>query len=367
MDQDRRPRGRQRRRAVYAVVLGVTLLGAGLGFAAYYDGAPMSLANDGDDGASSFHVDLEEWAARQGAPPPQPLAASYDSLPSEPDPTPNLVLLGPTHPLTGRAAIAVQTVLEDGGTVLLADDTGTVNPLLRELREAGLTNATFTGDLLIDLAYSRQPFFPVLHDVRPHPLTEGATPLVANGPTSIRPDPDATVLVRSSESSWLDRDGDGRPQPGDERGPHAVLSVETVPGGGTLILLSDPSILSNEMHDVESNGVLATNLARTLTIQGTPVYVDEVHRDHYPFALLADAVPAASTPTKVAVLGTLAALPVLGLAGLGTLRRGLDWIVRRTPQEDPVARALEDHPDWNRDRLEAVRHRLEQLAKEGPS
>lgn len=335
--------------ASMGVVLGLTLAGAALAFPISIASQDLATTNDGPAGATVLSDLLEAEAARNGAPPPQAWQEDLEDLPAPTGPgQASLLILAPEQGTVGDAEIdAIEAFLDGGGTVVLADDTGAANGLLTGLG----TQTRVTGNELIDLAYSRQPTFPVLYSIQAHPMTQGIATLVANAASTVAASPNTTVLVASSSSAWLDMDGDGSPSQGDQRGTFPVLTRERV-GAGELYVLSDPSLVSNEMIDEADNRVLALNMGQILTAGGATLHVDESHRDHRPFALLAGAIPGLDGPWRVVALAVLISIPLSALGGLRALETGLMWLAGRLePDQDPLETVLEEHPDWDEQTL----------------
>lgn len=342
------------RRVSFTVLAGLILVGGALAFPITSGTEDASVANQDPRGASRLWGLVEATGAQQGSPPSDLRYASLEGtpLPAEgaPGPGPTLFVLGPSFPLSDDETDRVHELLERGGRVVVADDTGQANSLLDDLP----TSTRIDNASLIDLAYRRQPFFPVLFDVTPHPVTEGVESLVANVAGAVRPGPNATSLVESSRSSWLDRDGNGTPSEGDPRGPHSVLSVEPV-GAGQLVVLSDPSILANGMLDEGDNEQLARNLARQSTQVGASVVWDESHRSYRPFALVTHALPAASPTVTLLVLAVLGGLPAAAWGGLEALAWAYErWLIPEVDTASSIERVLERNPDWRADELRRI-------------
>lgn len=330
-----------RRVSLVLLVGGVALL-AGVVLPLAGSGADAALADASDRGASRFGAMLQRAVDEAGGPRPRTWFSDLADLPN-PAPRASLLVLGPATPFTSAEADAIQAFLAAGGRVLLADDGGAANSLLERLPTA----TRVQPGLLLDLAYSRQPRFPLLTDVEPHPLTAGVETLVANEAATLRADANATVLVRSSSAAWVDRDGDGAPSADEPGGPFAVVLVEPL-GRGELVLLSDPSLFTNEMLGVQDNAVLADALVRRLADRGAQVHVDESHREARPFARLADLVPGLPASVRFALVLLVLAIPV-AVAGVPRLASRMRARVRRERGEapaDPVETVLRSHPTW---------------------
>lgn len=350
------------RRGSLVFLLGLVLIGASLGFPIAASMEDASIANPDETGAREAAGIVQTSAREAGSPEPRAVFSSLEAIPDPetddddggaegeteglptgpPEARTGVFVLGPSVPANEDEAAKLWSVMNASGTVIVADDTGQANALLRELpTTTRIDNAT-----LIDVAYQRQPLFPVLFTVTQHPLTEDVDSVVANVAGAVRADANATRLVASSTSSWLDHDDNGTPSEGDERGPHTVMSIEPI-GQGELVVLSDPSLVTNAMLGEADNAQLAANLADHVTRNEGQVYWDEGHRTYRPFALVTQALPAASAPTSAIVIGVLVGLP--GLAWLGL--RGLAWAYQRwlVPGPDTgtvIERTLQGREDW---------------------
>jgi len=178
-------------------------------------------------------------------------------LPNQPS---LLAIIGPSTIFTKDEIAEIRSFLEAGGTVLLADDFGTGNTLLKGLN----VSAQFSGKPFADLYYySKAPRFPLIGAFSPSPITANVTTLVLNLPAyiDITNSSRVTKLASSSPFSFVDLNGNGRPSPNETISSYPVL-VDIEIGRGSLILVSDPSMFVNEMIDLYDNMQLFENLLR---------------------------------------------------------------------------------------------------------
>ncbi len=162
--------------------------------------------------------------------------------------------------------------LAAGGVLVVMDDFGYGNTILAH---AG-TAARFRGDLLADLLFNvRNPRFPRIIDFAPGPTAAGIREVVLNRATVLDGTAALTVLARSSPLSYLDLNANGRRDADEPGGPFPVAAATPV-GAGTLVLVSDPSLLVNSMLDRGQNRLFLQYLFR---FAGTDarVYLDEAH------------------------------------------------------------------------------------------
>ncbi|MEM4615919.1 MAG: DUF4350 domain-containing protein [Archaeoglobaceae archaeon] len=163
-----------------------------------------------------------------------------------------LLIISPGIEFSLLEAEEVKKFLENGGTVFIADDSGTANTLLEKL---GI-KARFSKERLKDIFYSKNEKFPVVLK------TEGELNfrnLTLNAPSAIL---GVRGEILTSKASILK-----------DMGEYTVFA-ELKYGNGKIILFSDPSALMNEM--LNENREFAINLIEVLG-DGT-FYFDEAHR-----------------------------------------------------------------------------------------
>ncbi len=189
-----------------------------------------------------------------------------------------LVEIGPTAAFSDSDGAIVGEFVRAGGVLLLADDFGTGNSLLQKMG----ASSRISGKLVMDLAFDKKPQFPVAFDIRPSPLTTNVTSILLNYPSSIvlNSSNAATPLAFTSIASWLDTDGNGERGLSEPTGPFPILAEERM-GNGTIVLLSDPSLLINGMGKHLDNTILKDDLITALCLGRSSVFFDESHRDAF--------------------------------------------------------------------------------------
>jgi hypothetical protein len=195
-------------------------------------------------------------------------------LPNQPS---LLAIIGPSTIFTKDEIAEIRSFLEAGGTVLLADDFGTGNTLLKGLN----VSAQFSGKPLADLYYySKAPRFPLIGAFSPSPITANVTTVVLNRPSyiDIANSSLVTKLASSSPFSFVDLSGNGRPSPNETINSYPVMAAAKI-GRGTLILISDPSMFVNDMIDLNDNMQLFRNL---IGIGHGSLFFDVVHLSRAP-------------------------------------------------------------------------------------
>jgi hypothetical protein len=181
----------------------------------------------------------------------------------------------------------------------------------------------------------------------------------------------SSIIARSSIASWLDTSGDRLHEAGEPQGPFPILARERM-GQGTIVLLSDPSILINGMNSNLDNLIFSTNLMDYVSLDKSSVYFDESHRNFF------DPVAVAFKFTGEMSLNAKAALVVIAFTlvlwiSTDLVDKSVEWMsrklrsgfytilgalvprrwsrmeavhVERRTQEELVQMIAEKHPDW---------------------
>jgi hypothetical protein len=221
---------------VAAVSVGLTGFGARPAFAQTPEAEPREAVPTGQD----YDVGNSEWnglselyrvlllAGREIAVSP---IVNLRDLPLEQP----LLLVHPTSDLP--AAELVQWV-EAGGRLLVADDFGSADPLMRALGVRPLAGANPHATF-----YRENPALPLFGDVAEHPVTDGVSLVWGNH----------ALALRSEEAPLIRWDL-----------PDYGLLYEVELGAGRALVLGDPSVLINFMFELPDNRTLALNLVRRL-------------------------------------------------------------------------------------------------------
>lgn len=249
----------------------------------------------------------------------------------------------------------VRGFLERGGTLVVMEN---FEPPGNELLQDIGANASVDGRLVRDeQRHDEAPTMPVATNVTEHRLTDGVDQLTLNYASVVEPD-GATVLVRTSEFAYLTEDEGVELDDDTELVAAPVATVEPA-GNGTVVAVSDPSILINVMLQRPDNDAF---------LQGLSGGADRV---------LADFSHAAGFPpvTRAVLFFRDSALSQVLLGGLGIAvvgllaeRRGRAVTarlpipaVRRRPggERSPPTMTAEEreaylrrrHPDWDDERI----------------
>ncbi len=143
----------------------------------------------------------------------------------------------------------INRFVREGGVLLLLDDYGYGNTLLEQF---GL-EARFSGNPMVDPLFCyKNEWLPRITDFHPEVTQAGIESVVLNHGTALLEVDSTQVLAMSSESSYLDLNGNTILDDGEPQGPFPVATVSIL-GDGTVLLLSDPSILINSMVGRDNN------------------------------------------------------------------------------------------------------------------
>jgi hypothetical protein len=197
----------------------------------------------------------------------------YDFSELQPGSGGTLVIVGPSVNYTAGEAGLVSGFMLRGGRVVVMDDYGTANSLLRAM---GSPVEIGRVPLCQDMDYYRRPALPVIEDIVDGGVTAGVRSLALNHPVALATSGDARALARTSGLGWLDPDDDGRIDGNETFGAYPVIAHYSY-GNGELVVAGDADLLINGMLDRGDNGVLLSNI-----LAGEPVYLDVAHGQRLP-------------------------------------------------------------------------------------
>ncbi len=270
------------------------------------------------------------------------------------------IFLGPDKEFSGSDADHLHTFMQEGGTVLLADDFGTGGSLLNKFN----TTSRFLGKPILDLSFEKKPQFGVAYEINDHQMTKNVSFVLTNKPTGISPGRNATVLMKTSSASWMDSNENEVHDEGEVQKEFPLLTIEDY-GAGQLILLSDPSIMINSMRERLDNDILVGNMMDFVTEGRDNVVFDESHRD---MNIIFDLVYSFTYPSRgLSFLILILSVGVTAMIFVPSLKKGLFsgvkfllYMFRKDEDEgDIVEKVLSNHPDWDEHRLKTIYDRME--------
>ena len=267
----------------------------------------------------------------------------------------SILVLGPVTEFTNSEGRFVHDFLNEGGILLLADDIGSGNDLLEKLN----TSTRISGGIMMDLSFMKKGEFSVTTDLTPHRITRNVSMVLMNYPSTVRTSRNGVSIMNSSGSSWLDSNRNHVKDPDEDRGPFHILTIEPY-GKGWLIVLSEPSIMINQMRGSEGmdNDVLVDNLISFVSSGRDTLIVDESHRDLTNPVQVAGKVISSFDPThKIAILVVMTLFfivietPIPKITG-ERIKNIIDRLMKEEVNEPPSnAEVLEklksEHPGWN--------------------
>ena len=188
-----------------------------------------------------------------------------------------ILIISPTINYSPDEIKFIKNFLSNGGTIIILDDFGGSNDVLRKLS----CPISFTGKPLLDNAlYSKQPIFPTIVGIRMDGKTYSNITLLLNIPTAINVSShgkwDINVLATSSEYSFIDDNLNFKRDSDEKYGCYPII-VEATRNSGRIIAISDPSILINSMIDKYDNGKLIKMFLNKYGIK--KVVLDIAHRE----------------------------------------------------------------------------------------
>ncbi|MBO8183031.1 MAG: DUF4350 domain-containing protein [Archaeoglobus sp.] len=234
-----------------------------------------------------------------------------------------LVVVGPDIDFSSLEVEEVKKFLEYGGTLFISDDFGTANTLLEKL---GI-DVKFSDKPLKDVFYSKKSEFPVVVRITDPKLAVGVKNITLNIPSTITA---VDGEVFSSKVSIV----------GGKMGSYPILT-EIKYGKGRIVLLSDPSILINEM--MVKNRKFVENLVNYLD---EPFYFDEAHHtDFNPYSISTVYIHKELDRERAfEIFVAIAALAVFVEGGiLSCILNRFKWLLRRFRRKESL---FKDLPEW---------------------
>jgi len=188
-----------------------------------------------------------------------------------------LMVVSPQTPFSEREAHTIKRFVEEGGSLLVADDFGEANSLLTHLLPVSISN-----DLVLDLHSDKRPVFPlvVLGKTYQTFFSSQATNILLNYSSTIHLGKTlggVITLATTGSQSWLDSDLDNELDKEEPTGPFPVMLAAEI-GDGRVVVISDPSMFINDMIDREDNKQVLLDVVTWLATGGkTHILIDTGH------------------------------------------------------------------------------------------
>ena len=229
--------------------------------------------------------------------------SSLDMVPESPDKS--VLITIPSIDYSDQELAKLKQFINDGGTLLLLDDFGYGNTVLTYL---GI-DARFTGRPLLDPLFCyRNQSIPLITDFGTEAKEGGILFITLNHATTLNNVIAEQAIAWSSTSSFLDINDNGTWEQDEPNGPFAVAAVLTI-GKGTLKLVSDPSIIINNIFPKDDNREFIQYLAQN---QGETnnVLIDSSHLAKAPLDIAKERVMSlrAALSNPYALLGIIAVI-----------------------------------------------------------
>jgi len=191
---------------------------------------------------------------------------------------------------------AIRTFISRGGAVLIADDYGhgnsilrfngvVANPAVSHIGDTPESNYVFSGERLADVNVDRNPQLvrvqvPIYEGLEYEVLLNDPSCFVYNDDWNWEPwmgewqgSPPASFIANSSANGWLDENRNGIRDPGEKVGEYPVILFMD-----GMLMISDPSLFTNDMYDRADNRLLAyAVLGRLLPVGGTVIIDESIH------------------------------------------------------------------------------------------
>jgi len=284
----------------------------------------------------------------------------YDVVPENT----GMMIIGPRQEFSDESVEFVDEFLQNGGKLMLADDFGSGNSLLDGLD----TDSSFDTAPLLDLSFEKKPKFGVAYNVTEHPVTDNVSQVMLNAPTAIDKEENATTILTSSKASWLDENENNMKDEDEPFKEYPLITVEGY-GEGELILVSDPSIFINSMLDKRDNRALSANILEYLSRGRTDLIFDESHRE---MSFINRIIYTGEVPNRI--VGSL--LLIFGLtigiyqtwteskqSVINKVKNILSRFLEEEEDEEPITKVLNNHPDWDKDKVKMINDRFIKVDK----
>ncbi|GAA0240986.1 DUF4350 domain-containing protein [Haladaptatus pallidirubidus] len=339
------PRDWDKPQVILAVFTGIALVA--LITAASTSAASFGIYNSAWDGSSKLSAEAEATGSTVT------VARSVEEYDSVPPKGTIAFVLSPDKPYNPSARQNLQQFVQNGGTLVIAEDFGShSNALVQALG----VNARFDGHLVRDDRYNYQsPALPVAHNVKNHSYTENVSALTLNHGTAIRTQ-NGSAIVQSSGYAYLDTTPNSKLDNNETITNHSVVTTHSV-GQGQVVLVSDPSIFINSMLERPGNKAFVQNLVS----EHENVLLDTSHTSQLPPLMAAVLFIRDSAAAQILLGGS-------GIFGLIVWGFHAKKVKSRIPNRaDPEYRQSQEmnaeamssylqqkHPEWEQDRTERV-------------
>ncbi len=259
-----------------------------------------------------------------------------------------LFIIGPWGAYDSQEVSAISSYLKGAGIVILADDFGSGNSILKGLG----VESRFSDHLVVDPLFRGKSSLLAKTVDTVGPLADIKS-LMFNYPTSLEVNDFGGEIVASSSSfSFFDDNLNGKKEESEDEGPFAMIA--RIPyEEGEIYLMADSSLFINSMLDEAENREFLQTI-----IQGKRLFVDT---SHYPVGILSRL-----RNIEITIYEIISRLEVRYALFL-VLVMTIVWLKlerKKAGYEEDIESILERHPHWNKETLKHVqRSRLRRKPK----
>lgn len=169
-----------------------------------------------------------------------------------------LMIIGPAANFTPGESSQVAQFLYRGGRVVVMDDFGKANSLLKNIGSPVTINPV---PMCQYENYYINRSFPAITDIAASSYTVNVSKLVFNHPAVLNVPGNADVIASTSKDAWLDYNDNARLDTNERTGVYIVAARYNM-GRGELIVVSDADVFINSMLDKGDNRLFLKGLSR---------------------------------------------------------------------------------------------------------
>lgn len=172
-----------------------------------------------------------------------------------------LLVIAPGREPTAEEGRAFRDFVTAGNTLVIADDFGSGNELLKAIGASARLNRGDLSSLGREFEISSAP---IGLPVEGRPLVAGLSKIVFNHPVSVS---GGSPVINSTYLSWIDEDRNRRPTVSEPMGRFTLATAESV-GDGRVVVIGDASLFINAMQRLPEcdNGLLLERLTAGETL-----------------------------------------------------------------------------------------------------
>ncbi len=200
-------------------------------------------------------------------------ASSMDSMAAlETVPSKSTLIVIPSLKFSDGDTLSLEQFVQGGGTLILMDDFGYGNAILEKLN----ISARFAPGILLDPLFCyKNPEMPKIVTFSPAITAASVEAITLNRATSLENIGNGEVLASSSDTSFMDLNGNGSPDQNEPKGPFA-MAVKYPMSAGIVEVVADPSVLINTMLPMDENTQFMGYLLGA-GAEENDVYIDKSH------------------------------------------------------------------------------------------